>query len=82
VEFLPAIEPGLDRRHILAEREHREQTTALLLPKQWNGEHPARNTCHFRSSSILTVLAAEAGRKRRLDVRRLALDRRETAQPA
>ena len=32
VEFLPAIEPGLDRRHVMAELERRvEQATAMLV---------------------------------------------------
>jgi hypothetical protein len=52
VEFLPAIEPGLDRRHIMAELQHRiEQTTALLVAESNGMENipraiPATSEAH------------------------------------
>lgn len=43
VEYLPAIEPGLDRRHVLAELERRiEQATAMLVAES----QAVENTAH------------------------------------
>jgi 1-acyl-sn-glycerol-3-phosphate acyltransferase len=43
VEFLPAIEPGLGRRQVMAELERRvEQTTAMLIAESKRGENISR----------------------------------------
>jgi 1-acyl-sn-glycerol-3-phosphate acyltransferase len=46
VEFLPAIEPGLDRRHVMAELERRiEQATAVLVAEGHEVQEISQATC-------------------------------------
>lgn len=45
VQFLPAIEPGLDRRHVMSELERRiEQATAMLVAKSHKAQDRRRPT--------------------------------------
>jgi 1-acyl-sn-glycerol-3-phosphate acyltransferase len=45
VEFLPAIEPGLDRRHVMAELERRiEQATAMLVAESHKAQEISEAT--------------------------------------
>ncbi len=45
VEFLPAIEPGLDRRHVMAELERRiEQATAMLVAESREAQEIPQTT--------------------------------------
>lgn len=67
VEFLPAIDPGLDRRHVMAELERRiEQATAMLVAESKRAESVSSNR-------------RAAGRSRCVDPRRQRDTTRSTA---
>jgi len=71
VEFLPTIEPGLDRRHVMAELESRiEQKTAKLVAESDRVGLPniagRRSTATKVPASRLTIKAFVLGQFRRL----------------
>jgi 1-acyl-sn-glycerol-3-phosphate acyltransferase len=75
VEFLPAIEPGLDRKRVMAELEHRIEHTTALLVAESNGLETFSHAIPIVSEArpAKTVLAAKTFWKSRRHTRRLAL---------